>query len=143
MTCDGASRALFADMKIKSAVLTLLFGSMPLLAHHSFMAECDQYQKVSVEGVITAVNWQNPHTFFNMDVTGKDGRIVNWTLETGSPNSLMLRGWRRETMKPGDHVSIRGYRAKAGSNLAAARSVTLPDGRTLFGGQMDDGGPEQ
>jgi hypothetical protein len=128
-------------MKVKSVVLVMV--AMPLLAHHSFMAEFDQNQKVSMDGVVTTVNWQNPHTFFNVDVAGKNGRIVNWTLETGSPNSLMLRGWRRDTMKPGDRISIRGYRARAGSNLAAARSVTLADGRTLFGGQMDDGGPDQ
>ena len=134
-------------MKVKSAVLLVVAGvltaSMPLLAHHSFMAEFDQKQKVSIEGVITEVKWQNPHTFFNVDVKDKDGKIANWTLETGSPNALMLRGWRRDTMKPGDHVSVRGYRAKTGTNLAAARSVTLPDGHTVFGGQMDDGGPQQ
>ena len=134
-------------MKVKSAVSVfiggLLIASMPLLAHHSFMAEFDQSQKISMEGVVTAVKWQNPHTFFYVDVADKSGKIVNWTLETGSPNALMLRGWRRDTMKPGDHVSIRGYRARADASLAAARSVTLADGRTLFGGQMDDGGPEQ
>jgi hypothetical protein len=134
-------------MKLKS-VLSLFavgtfIGSMPLLAHHSFMAEFDQNQKVSIEGIVTAVIWQNPHTFFNVDAAGKNGKVVNWTLETGSPNALMLRGWRRDTLKPGDHISIRGYLARAGSNLAAARSVTFADGRTLFGGQMDDGGPEQ
>ena len=134
-------------MKLKSAVLILVAGlsiaSMPLLAHHSFMAEFDQNQKISMAGVVTAVKWQNPHTFFYVDVADKSGKIVNWTLETGSPNALILRGWRRDTMKLGDHVSVRGYRAKAGSNRGAARSVTLADGRTLFGGQMDDGGPEQ
>jgi len=86
------------------------------------MAEFDQNQKVSVEGVVTG---------------------VHWTLETGSPNALMLRGWQGETMKPGDHVSVRGYRAKAGSNRAAARSVTLADAGTIFGGQTDHRGPAQ
>jgi hypothetical protein len=134
-------------MKIKSTVLLLIGGfslaSMPMLAHHSFMAEFDQKQPVTMEGVVTDVKWQNPHTFFYVDVRDGNGKTVNWALETGSPNSLMLRGWTRETMKHGDHVSVRAYRAKADSKLAAARSVTLPDGRTLFGGQMDDGGPER
>lgn len=134
-------------MKFKSAVPVIAIGLsmalMPLFAHHSFMAEFDQNQKISVEGVVTAVQWQNPHTYFNVDVRDKDGKVVNWTLETGSPNSLLMRGWKRDTMKPGDHVSVRGYRARGDPKLAAARSVTFADGRTLFGGQMDDGGPEQ
>jgi len=134
-------------MKLKSTVLILVGGlsiaSMPMLAHHSFMAEFDQKQSVTVEGVVTAVKWQNPHTFFYVDVADGNGKIVNWALETGSPNALILRGWTRETMKPGDHVSVRGYRAKSDSKLAAARSVTLADGRTIFGGQTDDGGPAQ
>jgi len=121
----------------------LLLASMPMLAHHSFMAEFDQRQPVTVEGVVTAVKWQNPHTFFYVDVKDGNGKTVNWGLETGSPNALILRGWTRETMKQGDRVSVRAYRAKDGGKLAAARSVTLADGRTLFGGQMDDGGPER
>jgi hypothetical protein len=134
-------------MKIKSTVLLLIWGfslaSMPMLAHHSFMAEFDQRQPVTVEGVVTDVKWQNPHTFFYVDARDGSGKTVNWALETGSPNALMLRGWTRETMKHGDHVSVRAYRAKGDSKLAAARSVTLPDGRILFGGQMDDGGPDR
>jgi hypothetical protein len=134
-------------MNFKSTVLLLMGGltlaSMPMLAHHSFMAEFDQKQPVTVEGVVTAINWQNPHTFFYVDVRDGNGKTVSWALETGSPNSLLVRGWTRETMKQGDRVSVRGYRAKDGSKLAAARSVTLADGRTLFGGQMDDGGPDR
>jgi hypothetical protein len=132
-------------MKVKSTVLLLIGGlslaPMPMLAHHSFMAEFDQKQPVTMSGVVTAVKWQNPHTFFYVDVTDGNGKTVNWALETGSPNALLMRGWTRETMKQGDHVLVRGYRAKDGANLAAARSVTLADGRTVFGGQMDDGGP--
>ena len=134
-------------MKVKSTLLLLVGGlsipSIPMLAHHSFMAEFDQKQPVTVDGVVTAVKWQNPHTFFYVDVRDGNGKTVNWALETGSPNALMLRGWTRETMKHGDHISVRAYRAKGDQNLAAARSVTLADGRTLFGGQMDDGGPER
>jgi hypothetical protein len=134
-------------MKLKSVVLTLTgslsIASMPMLAHHSFMAEFDQKQSVTMEGVVTAVKWQNPHTFFYVDVADGNGNVVNWALETGSPNALILRGWTRETMKPGDHVSVRGYRAKGDSKLAAARSVTMADGHTVFGGQTDDGGPTQ
>jgi hypothetical protein len=70
-----------------------------------------------------------------MDVKDENGKVVNWRLETGSPSSLMLRGWTRETMKTGDHVVVHV------PNVAAARSVTMANGQTIFGGQMDDGGP--
>jgi hypothetical protein len=119
----------------------LSLASMPVLAHHSFMAEFDQRHPVTLSGIVTAVKWQNPHTFFYVDATDGSGKTENWSLETGSPNALILRGWTRETMRGGDHVLVHGYRAKDGRKIAAARSVTFADGRTLFGGQMDDGGP--
>ncbi len=112
-------------------------------AHHSFMAEFDQAQPVMVEGAVTKVEWQNPHTYFYVDAIDASGKTVQWAFETGSPNALIMRGWTQKSMKPGDHVVVHGYRAKAGTNLAAARSVTLADVRTIFGGQTDDGGPTQ
>jgi hypothetical protein len=74
-------------------------------------------------------------------VKDENGKVVNWRLETGSPDALLLRGWTRETIKVGDHLVVQGYRAKDIPNVAAARSVTMMDGRTIFGGQTDDGGP--
>jgi hypothetical protein len=115
--------------------------AVPILAHHSFMAEFDQRTPVVVEGVVTNVEWINPHTYFYMDVKEPNGQTVKWALETGSPSVLIARGWKRDTMKPGDHVKVYAYRAKEKPNLAAARSVTFSNGRTLFGGQTDDGGP--
>ena len=134
-------------MKVKSTATLLLGGllltAMPTLAHHSFLAEFDQNQPVTVEGTVTAIKWQNPHTFFYVEATDQHGKKVKWELETGSPNSLRVRNWTKETLKPGDHVYVRGYRARTNTKLAAARSVTIADGRTFFGGQMDDGGPLQ
>jgi Family of unknown function (DUF6152) len=127
--------------KTLTIVLVALFGSSTTFGHHSFMAEFDQRAPVTLDGVVTGIDWINPHIFFYIDVKNDKGKIVRWALETGSPNALMNRGWTRDTMKVGDHVKVYGYRAKEKPALAAARSVTFPDGRTLFGGQTDDGGP--
>jgi len=113
----------------------------PVFAHHSFMAEFDQRKPVRLEGVVTKVEWVNPHTYFYVDAKDQSGKVVNWALETGSPGALSLRGWTRDTLKAGDRVTVYGYRSKARPDRAAARSMTLMDGRTLFGGQTDDGGP--
>lgn len=119
----------------------LLAAAAPLAAHHSFMAEFDQREPVTLDGTVTKIEWINPHTVFYLEVKDSAGRSVTWALQTGSPSALMSRGWTRESMKVGDHITVRAYRAKERANLAAARSVTLADGRTVFGGQTDDGGP--
>src|ERR1041385_7672444 len=91
----------------------LFLGAAPLMrAHHSFMAEFESKESVSIEGMVTKVDWENPHTFFTMDVKDKNGKIVQWTLETGSPNAVEMRGWTRDTLKTGDYVKVHGYRAK-------------------------------
>ena len=113
----------------------------PVFLITQFMAEFDQRKAVRLEGVVTKVEWVNPHTYFYVDVKDQSGKIVNWALETGSPGALTFRGWTRDTLKAGDRVTVYGYRSKESLDRAAARSVTLIDGRTLFGGQTDDGGP--
>jgi hypothetical protein len=133
-------------MKLSLGMLSAIGGllvAVPISAHHSFMAEFDKRKPVTLTGAVSGVEWQNPHTYFYMDVKDESGKIVNWRLETGSPGALMLRGWTRETIKVGDHLVVQGYRAKDIPNVAAARSVRLADGRTVFGGQTDDGGPTQ
>ncbi len=132
-------------MRCKFGVLTAVGGFLLAVvsasAHHSFMAEFDQRKPVILTGAVTGVQWQNPHTYFFVEVKDDNGKVVNWRLETGSPAALMSRGWKRETVKTGDHVVVHGYRSKDVPNVAAARSVTMADGRTIFGGQTDDGGP--
>jgi len=134
-------------MKNKSMVflsgILLALGAAPALAHHSFAAEYDSTKPVTLKGSITKMEWQNPHARFYVDVTDETGKVTNWEFELGSPNGLMRRGWTRNSLKPGDTVSVEGYLAKDGSKLANARNVTLGDGRKIFAGSADDGGPSK
>ena len=102
------------------------------IAHHSFSAEFDADKPFIMKGSVTKIEWMNPHTFFYIDVTGPDGKVVNWGMEMGSPNGLMRAGWTRNTLKIGDEVSVEGAQAKDGSNIGNARSVVTGDGKRLF-----------
>jgi hypothetical protein len=129
-------------MVILSGML-LALGAMPVLAHHSFAAEYDSSKPIMLKGAVTKMEWQNPHARFYVDVTDEAGKVTNWEFELGSPNGLMRRGWTRNSLKPGDPVTIEGYLAKDGSKLANARNVTLSDGRKIFAGAAEDGGPSK
>jgi Family of unknown function (DUF6152) len=127
------------------AAASLLFASAlsmtPLLAHHSFSAEFDGSKAVQLKGLVTKLEWANPHVYFYIDVKDDQGNVVNWGCETGGPGGLRRAGWTRESMKAGDQVTVDGYLAKDGSHLIDARNVTLPDGRKVFVGTPGDGGP--
>lgn len=102
-------------------------------AHHSFSAEFDAAQPIALTGVVTKVEWMNPHVWFFIDVTGDDGSVTSWGWEMGSPNGLMRRGWTRNSMQIGDVVNVEGSRAKDGSSRANARVVVLAaSGERLF-----------
>jgi len=121
---------------MKKGWLGLLTGAImiaaPLMAHHSFAAEYDSKKPITVKGVVTKVDWMNPHVYFYLDVTDEKGNVVNWALEMGPPNGLQRSGWTRNTMKVGDEVTVEATLAKDGSNQANARSVTMTNtGRKL------------
>jgi hypothetical protein len=97
---------------------------------------------MTVTGVVTKVEWMNPHTHFYIDVKDESGKVLNWDVETGSPNALSRRGWTRNSLKVGDNVTVDAFRAKDGSTLASARNVKLSDGRKIFAGSADDGSPD-
>ena len=109
-----------------------LVASVPVLAHHSFAAEFDADSPIELSGTVTKVEWNNPHTFFYIDVVNEDGEYENWALELGSPNGLMRRGWTRNSLQIGSVVNVSGSRAKDGSLKGNVRSVVLDSGEQLF-----------
>lgn len=116
---------------VLAGAIALIACSLPVFAHHSFAAEFDSAQVVNLTGVVTKVEWMNPHTYFYVDV--KDpatGKVTNWACEMGSPNGLTRQGWTRNTLHVGMTVNLEGTRAKDGSSRANARNVMV-DGKKL------------
>lgn len=123
-------------------VAVALASARPLQAHHSFAAQYDGSKAIRLTGVLTKIEWTNPHTYFYIDVKEPDGKVVQWGLEAGSPGALSRRGFKRGDLKIGDTIIVDGYRSRDGSHLADARRVTLPDGRIVSGASAGDGGPQ-
>ena len=115
------------------------FGS----AHHSFEAEYDRDQPVTVTGTVTLMEWMNPHIYFFIDIEDENGEVTNWAVEGGAPNGLYRRGWRKDSLNPGDVVQVEGWLARDGSNSMNSGSVVRSsDGLRLFAGSSnpDTGG---
>jgi len=125
-------------------ILTLLSGLLmaasPAVAHHSFAAEYDRAKPISFKGKVTKIEWMNPHIYFYVDVTDANGKVINYACEGGAPNGLYRNGWRKDSLKAGDMVTVDGWRAKDGSNTVNAGSVILPDGKKVFAGSADEAG---
>ncbi len=114
--------------------ISFLASPAPVPAHHGFAVEFDQGKPVTLTGTVTKMEFMNPHIYFYVDVKGKDGKVVNWAFEGGPPNVIYRQGWRKDTLKPGDLVTVKGFRAKDGAALAACATVKLPDGREISAG---------
>ena len=129
------------SLHVAFAVLAVLAGAAPVVAHHSFAAEFDGSRPVTLRGTITKMEWTNPHAWLHIDVKGPDGKVVTWMIEGGAPNALLRRGWNKESVAPGTAIVVQGFRARDGSNRASGGDVTLPDGKKLFIGSTGTGAP--
>src|SRR6266699_4984179 len=116
-------------MTVKASVLVaglgVLAAALPVLAHHSFAAEYDANKPMKITGTVTKMEWMNPHARFYVDVKDDDGKVANWNFELGAIPVLLKQGWRRDSLKVGDTVTVEGSQAKDGSRSANARSVKL------------------
>ena len=127
---------------LRLSVLVTLAATFPVAeAHHSFAAEFDAEQPVELHGVITKMEWLNPHTWMHLDVQNADGSTTAWMIEGGTPNTLFRRGFTPQAVPVGTEITVIGYRARNGANRANGRDLILSDGRRLFMGSPGTGAP--
>jgi len=115
------------------AGLGIIAVCAPALAHHSFAIEYDKEKPIEGTGVISKVEWTNPHMHIYVDVTEPDGSVTTWNLELGSVNSVTRRGWKPSDLKAGTRIGFKGYAGQKVRTRAAIDMISLPDGRTFKG----------
>ena len=118
---------------------SILLSTITVLSHHSFSAQYDRTKPIKFTGKVSKVEWMNPHVYFYVDVQ-EGGKTTNYACEVGAPNGLYRNGWRKDTVKQGDTVSVDGWRAKDGSDTVNAGTVTF-NGKRIFSGNAEDGRP--
>jgi hypothetical protein len=132
------NKRLKMSLGVALAGLGLLVSGAPISAHHSFAAEYDAAKPITLKGVVSKIEWTNPHARFYIEVKDETGTFT-WNLELASPNVLSRNGWTRKTLNIGDEITVQGAMAKDGSKMANARIVTLANGKRVFAGSSADG----
>jgi hypothetical protein len=120
---------------------TVLLTAAPAWGHHAFSAEFDGNKQITLKGAIAKMEWINPHAWLHIDVKEPDGALTRWAIELGPPNSLIKRGWTKQSVPVGAEVTVVGYLSKDGAKRANGRDITLADGKQLFAGSSGTGAP--
>ncbi|MDE0123824.1 MAG: DUF6152 family protein [Bryobacterales bacterium] len=138
---ESTTKSLSPAVAFAAAAALALAVAVPVYAHHAFGAEFDPNRPLVLKGPVVRVEWVNPHTWIHLEVTTDDGSKEVWMVEGGTPNSLLRRGLKRDTIKIGQIVVVDGYQAKDRSNRANGRDVTFEDGQKFFLGSSGTGAP--
>ena len=124
-------------------VAALLMAVATMGAHHSFAAEFDATRPVKFQGTVIKMEWINPHPWIHIEVKGPDGKATVWMIETAAPNSLLRRGFNKNSLPAGSVITVEGYQARDGSNRANGRELAFADGRKLFLSSAGTGAPDK
>jgi uncharacterized protein DUF6152 len=130
-------------LRVIAGTALLAGAAVPVVAHHSFAAEFDANKPVTIKGMVSKVEWTNPHSWIHIEVKGPDGKVETWAVEGGAPNALIRRGWTKNSVPVGVEIIVEGFQAKDGSFRANGRDITFPDGKRLFIGSEGTGAPDE